>query len=75
MNASNGTGTGARAPVLNPVDRVTEMLFGLSSSPIAMLFAGGLALGRYAGYGSWKTGALMAGLGMAIVAALIALGG
>lgn len=42
---------------------------------LAMLFAGGLALGRYAGYGSLKTGLAMAGLGTALVAAVIALGG
>ena len=40
-----------------------------------MLFFGGLALGRYAGYGSWKTGLMMAGLGAAVVAAVMALGG
>ena len=40
-----------------------------------MLFLGGLALGRYAGYGSWKVGFLMAGLGTALVMAVIALGG
>jgi VIT1/CCC1 family predicted Fe2+/Mn2+ transporter len=42
---------------------------------LVMLFFGGLALGRYAGYGSWKTGLMMAGLGAAVVAAVIALGG
>ena len=42
---------------------------------LAMLFFGGLALGRYAGYGSWKTGLMMAGLGSAVVAAVMALGG
>lgn len=42
---------------------------------LAMLFFGGLALGRYAGYGSWKTGLMMAGLGAALVTAVIALGG
>ena len=42
---------------------------------LVMLFFGGLALGRYAGYGSWKTGVMMAGLGAAVVAAVIALGG
>ena len=42
---------------------------------LAMLFIGGLALGRFAGYGSWKAGALMAGLGTALVAAIRALGG
>ena len=42
---------------------------------LAMLFLGGLALGRYAGYGSWKVGVLMAGLGTALVVAINALGG
>jgi hypothetical protein len=40
-----------------------------------MLFFGGLALGRYAGYGTWKVGLMMAGLGAVLVAAVIALGG
>jgi len=42
---------------------------------LVMLFLGGLALGRYAGYGSWKVGFIMIGLGMALVAAINALGG
>jgi len=42
---------------------------------VAMLFMAGLALGRYAGYGSWKTGAMMAVLGVVVVAAVVALGG
>ena len=42
---------------------------------VAMLFFGGLALGRYAGYGSWKVGLLMAGLGTVLVIAINALGG
>ena len=42
---------------------------------LAMLFFGGLALGRYAGYGSWRAGLLMAGLGAALVGAIRALGG
>jgi VIT1/CCC1 family predicted Fe2+/Mn2+ transporter len=42
---------------------------------LAMLFLGGLALGRFAGYGSWKVGVMMAGLGTALVFAIIALGG
>jgi hypothetical protein len=42
---------------------------------LAMLFGGGLALGRYAGYGSWKAGLMMAGLGAALVVAINALGG
>lgn len=42
---------------------------------VAMLFAGGLALGNYAGYGSWKAGFVMAGLGTGLTIAIIALGG
>ena len=42
---------------------------------LAMLFVGGLGLGRYAGYGSLRTGFVMAGLGAALVVAIIALGG
>jgi hypothetical protein len=45
------------------------------SVALAMLFFGGLALGRYAGYGSWKVGFMMAGLGTALVGAIRALGG
>jgi hypothetical protein len=42
---------------------------------LGMLFLGGLALGRYAGYGSWRVGLMMAGLGTAVVIAINALGG
>jgi len=42
---------------------------------LAMLFFGGVALGRHAGYGSWKVGFMMAGLGSVLVAAIVALGG
>jgi len=42
---------------------------------LLMLFVGGLALGRYAGYGSWKVGLMMTALGVAVVAAIAALGG
>jgi len=42
---------------------------------LVMLFGGGLALGRYAGYGSWKAGVSMVGLGTALVIAIMALGG
>jgi hypothetical protein len=42
---------------------------------LAMLFGGGLALGRHAGYGGWKVGFMMAGLGTALVLAINALGG
>ena len=42
---------------------------------LAMLFLGGLALGRYAGYGSWRAGLLMVGLGTVLVGVINALGG
>lgn len=42
---------------------------------VVMLFAGGLGLGRYAGYGVWKFGFMMAGLGTALVIAINVLGG
>ncbi len=42
---------------------------------LVMLFVGGVALGRYAGYGNWKVGFQMAGLGSALVIAINALGG
>jgi hypothetical protein len=45
------------------------------ATALAMLFFGGLALGRYAGYGSWKAGLTMVGLGTALVLAINALGG
>jgi len=46
-----------------------------SAVALVMLFVGGLALGRYAGYGSWKVGFMMVALGTALVAAIRALGG
>jgi VIT1/CCC1 family predicted Fe2+/Mn2+ transporter len=42
---------------------------------IAMLFGGGFALGRFAGYGGWKEGLSMTALGVALTVAIIALGG
>jgi hypothetical protein len=41
----------------------------------AMLFGGGLALGHHAGYGGWKAGLALLVLGVALTAAIIALGG
>jgi len=40
-----------------------------------MLFLGGFALGRYAGYGSWRAAFAMAALGTLLVGAIMALGG
>jgi hypothetical protein len=42
---------------------------------LTMLFFGGLALGRFAGYGTWRSGVAMVALGMVLTAAIIALGG
>ena len=42
---------------------------------LAMLFLGGLALGRYAGYGSWRAGLSMTALGVVMVGVIKVLGG
>lgn len=42
---------------------------------LAILFACGLALGRHAGGGGWKSGLAMTMVGVALTAAIIALGG
>ena len=54
---------------------VGTAMFASRALALAMLFLGGLALGRYAGYGSLRTGFVMVGLGAALVVAVIALGG
>ncbi|MGZ9075572.1 MAG: hypothetical protein ACXW13_07325 [Burkholderiaceae bacterium] len=69
---------GATFPVVLPFVFMQDVATAKTVSrgiALAMLFFGGLALGRYAGYGSWKVGLMMAGLGTLIVAAIIALGG
>ena len=58
--------------IINDVGAAKALSRGIA---LVMLFFGGLALGRYAGYGSWKVGLMMAGLGTALVAAILALGG
>jgi hypothetical protein len=42
---------------------------------LAMLFIGGLALGRYSGYGTVRMGFAMVGLGVALIVSIMALGG
>lgn len=42
---------------------------------LAMLFLGGYALGRHAGYGGLRTGLIMTAVGVVLVAAIMALGG
>lgn len=65
-------------PVVLPFALIGEVRTAMIVSRVialAMLFFGGFALGHYAGYGSWKFGLMMAGLGTALVAAIMALGG
>jgi len=65
-------------PVVLPFVLIRDVATALNASraiALAMLFFGGFALGRYAGYGQWKAGILMAGVGSVLVAAIIALGG
>jgi hypothetical protein len=68
----------ATFPVVVPFALINDVGAAKNASrivAIVMLFVGGLALGRYAGYGSWKVGLMMAGLGTALVLAINALGG
>ena len=68
----------ATFPVVLPFAVIQDVATAKSVSraiALAMLFVGGLALGRYAGYGSWKVGLMMVGVGTALVVAINALGG
>jgi hypothetical protein len=68
----------ATFPVVLPFIMFDEVQAARNAShaiSLVMLFGGGLALGRYAGYGSWKAGFMMAGVGTALVIAINALGG
>jgi hypothetical protein len=68
----------ATFPVVLPFAFINDVAIAKTLSrglALAMLFAGGLALGRYAGYGSVKAGLMMAALGSILVAAIMALGG
>jgi hypothetical protein len=65
-------------PVVLPFVLIGDLAWAKGISRVvalAMLFLGGLALGRHAGYGSWKVGFMMMGLGTAVVVAVMALGG
>jgi VIT1/CCC1 family predicted Fe2+/Mn2+ transporter len=65
-------------PVVLPFVLIGDLAWAKGVSRVvalAMLFFGGLALGRHAGYGSWKVGFMMMGLGTAVVVAVMALGG
>ena len=68
----------ATFPVVLPFALINDVGTAKSVSraiALIMLFVGGLALGRYAGYGSWRVGFMLAGLGTVLVIAINALGG
>ena len=65
-------------PVTLPFALISDLRAAMITSrliALGMLFFGGLALGHYAGYGSWKVGLMMVALGTALVGAIMALGG
>jgi hypothetical protein len=69
---------GSTVPVVLPFLLIHDLALAKRVShavAVVMLFFGGLALGRYAGYGSWRVGVMTAGLGAVMVAAINALGG
>jgi hypothetical protein len=57
------------------LDNVSAALLVSRILTLAMLFAGGMALGRHAGWGSWKAGISMVTLGVLLTMAIISLGG
>ena len=68
----------ATFPVVLPFMMIDDVLTAKNVSrgvALTMLFLGGLVLGRYAGYGSWRVGFVMVGLGSGLVVAINALGG
>jgi len=68
----------ATFPVVLPFLFITDVAIAKNTSrgiALTMLFAGGFALGRWSGYGSWRAGLLMVALGTALVGAIMALGG
>lgn len=65
-------------PVVLPFALIQDVALAKTVSrgiALAMLFFGGLALGRYAGYGSWRVGLMLVGLGTVLVGVINALGG
>jgi len=68
----------ATFPVVIPFAVFDNTAFALRISnlvALATLFAAGWLLGRYAGLSAWRAGTVMAALGAALVAAIMALGG
>jgi hypothetical protein len=65
-------------PVVLPFALMTDVAAAKNVSggiAVVMLFLGGLGFGRYAGYGSWRSGLIMAALGVLLVGAIKVLGG
>ena len=65
-------------PVVLPFALISDVASAKLASRIVtlvMLFVGGAALGRHAGYGTWKLGFMMTALGVAVIVAIMALGG
>jgi VIT1/CCC1 family predicted Fe2+/Mn2+ transporter len=65
-------------PVVLPFALIGDVRTAMTVSraiALAMLFLGGFALGRYAGYGSWRFAFMMVTVGAALVGAILALGG
>jgi hypothetical protein len=65
-------------PVVLPFAFMEDVALAKNTSraiALALLFFGGLALGRYAGYSSWKLGFMMVGIGTVLVWAILVLGG
>jgi hypothetical protein len=68
----------ATFPVVLPFAFMQDVGAAMNASRIialVMLFLGGLALGRYAGYGSWRAGIAMTALGVVMVGVIKVLGG
>ena len=68
----------AALPVVLPFALMKDVGAALNVSraiAIAMLFLGGFALGRPAGYGAWRAGLVMTVLGVVLVGVIKSLGG
>ncbi len=69
---------GSTIPVVLPFLLIQDLRTAKNVSraiALAMLFVGGMALGRYAGHASLRVGFMVAGLGTVLVLAINALGG
>ncbi|CAB3754651.1 hypothetical protein LMG29739_01986 [Paraburkholderia solisilvae] len=68
----------ATFPIVVPFIFISQIVLALRVSnmlAIVTLFIGGYALGRYAGGRPWLTGLALSGIGVALLAIIIALGG